>query len=80
MPWVIDFYIEEYDRDKVISEIMKEPRPHRRIAMIRNEYGIYDEDRLIEFRYDIPDVLRELYEKDCNDLDRLSVEGKDDID
>ncbi|MBR4462418.1 MAG: hypothetical protein IKS51_07565 [Erysipelotrichaceae bacterium] len=82
MPWHIDFFIQEYDKEKVIAEIMSEPRPQRRIAMIQNEYGIYDEeeDRLIELRYDLPDVLRDLYERDCNELDRLSEGGTIDID
>ena len=82
MPWVIDFYIEEYDRDKVISKIMKEPSLVKRIAMIQNEYGLYDEEegRLIEFRYDLPDILKELYEKDCDEYDRLTEGGMIDID
>jgi hypothetical protein len=82
MPWVIDFYIEEYDRDKVISKIMKEPSLMKRIIMIRNEYGLYDEEEgcLIEFRYDLPDVLKELYERDCDEYDRLTEGGTIDID
>ena len=73
MPYSIDFYIEEYNKDAVISAVRNERSLTKRILMIQKEYGIYDNEtgELMEMRYDLPNELREIYEEDTGKLDEL---------
>ena len=79
MPWNIDFYIEEYDRDKVISEILNEQFITKRILMAQKEFGIYDEEtgELIGFKKETPEEIRKIYKEDSDWLDKKQEEGFD---
>ncbi len=65
LPWNIDFYIEEYDKEEVVKRIMNEPSMAKRIEMILDEYGIYDKwtGEFIELRYDFPKELKKIYKE-----------------
>ena len=79
MSWNIDFYIEEYDRNKVISEIMNEQLITKRILMVQNEFGIYDDKtgEMIGLKEETPEEIRKIYSEDYDWLDKKQEEGFD---
>ena len=64
MPWVFDFLIEVADVEKDVKRIMEANEPEKRIALIEDEYGMFDDlDRLLGFRTTIPWQIKKIYEE-----------------
>lgn len=77
MPWVIDFYIEIADPEKDIARIMSTENLTKRIAMIEDEYGLfepYSEDVLIGFRPSIPWQIKKIYDEARDEIRKFQEE------
>ncbi len=78
LPYVYDFYIEIADVDKNIAWINRAFQYKMKLALIDQEYGIYDEkkDRMIGFRTSIPWQIKKIYDEIWNEVDRLEADGR----
>ncbi len=64
MTWVFDFFIEIADVEKDVKRIMEATESQRRMELIEDEYGIFDDfDRLLGFRTTIPWQIKKIYEE-----------------
>ena len=73
MPWVIDFFIEVADVEKDLARIGNALQPEMKIALILEEYGIYDEykDCWVAFRFSIPWEIKKIYDEASNEIDEF---------
>ncbi len=78
MPWVYDFYIEIADVRKDVERLLATPDLKKRIMMVEEEYGIYDEEGLlIGFRLSIPGEVKMIYDDACDIIEKMEVRDSD---